>query len=149
MPDATPMMQFWSTSGPGPLMYLLLWAALLCCRIVRSMSTIPLSRTVITAKQLVDAVRDGVRDIEVRAHIDLRTIAQQDQLTDTLIVPAAVQTIRVRPAVLSVIMPMVRDDATVGSSPHAACCANWALRTALTTCTWPDRNPFQRIRIFN
>lgn len=77
-------------------MYFLLWAALLCCHAVYSRSTVPISRKVSNAQQLAAAVRDGVRDIEIRAHIDLRTSAQGDNVTDTLTVPAAVQTIRVR-----------------------------------------------------
>eukprot|EP00892_Ulva_mutabilis_P012341 jgi/Ulvmu1/947/UM102_0030.1 len=94
MPNIAPMMQIWRQSGSGSLMYFFLWAALLCCRVVKSMSTNPLSRSVTTARQLVDAVRDGVRHIEVRSHIDLRTIATHDQLTGALVVPAEVQTIR-------------------------------------------------------
>lgn len=90
------MLQRRATSGPGASMYFFLWAALLSCNAVHSRSTEPISRTVSTTQQLINAVRDGVRDIEVRAHLDLRDSAQPDSVTDTLIVPAAVRTILVR-----------------------------------------------------
>lgn len=90
------MLQRRATSRPGASMYFFLWAALLTCNAVRSLSTVLVSRTVSTAQELLGAVRDGVRDIEVREHIDLRPSAHPGSVTDTMVIPAALQTIRVR-----------------------------------------------------